>query len=121
MDKVSLNNQIALNWISAFNEHDLEKLLALYADDAIHFSPKLKIRQPETNGWVKGKYALKDWWADAFSRLPSLHYQLQNLVINDEQIVMEYLRQVNDEADMMIAEILEISNNLIIRSKVYHG
>ena len=121
MNKKNLNKQIALNWINAFNEHDLEKLLSLYSEDAVHFSPKLKIRQPETNGWIKGKPALRAWWADAFSRLPSLHYELQNLIINDEQILMEYQRKVAAEQDMMVAEILEISNALIVRSRVYHG
>ncbi len=121
MDKISLNKEIAFKWISAFNVHDLEKLLSLYADDAVHFSPKLKIRKPESNGWVKGKAALREWWADAFKRLPSLHYELQNMVTDDEQVVMEYLREADDEPGMLIAEILEISGNLIQRSRVYHG
>ena len=50
-------NGIALKWFEAFNEHDLEKLLSLYDDNAEHFSPKLKVRQPETNGLIKGKDA----------------------------------------------------------------
>ncbi|MEP7165404.1 MAG: nuclear transport factor 2 family protein [Ferruginibacter sp.] len=115
------NKQIALTWISAFNEHDLEKLLGLYSDDAVHLSPKLKIRNPETKGLISGKPALMQWWADAFDRLPSLRYKLQNLVINEDQVLMEYLRQVNNEPDMMVAEILEIKDDLIVRSRVYHG
>lgn len=115
------NKQIALNWISAFNEHDLKKLLALYSDAAIHFSPKLKIRQPETEGWIMGKPALEKWWGDAFDRIPTLHYQLENLIINDDQILMEYLRKAAGDPDMMVAEILEIENNLIVKSRVYHG
>ncbi|MEO8770136.1 MAG: nuclear transport factor 2 family protein [Ferruginibacter sp.] len=121
MNKIELNKQIALNWIAAFNEHDLEKLLKLYAEDAIHLSPKLKIREPQTNGWIKGKSSLRSWWTDAFNRLPLLHYQLQNLIINDEQILMEYLRKVPGEADMMVAEILEIGSGVIVKSRVYHG
>lgn len=121
MNKKALNEQIALNWINAFNEHDLEKLLALYAEDAVHFSPKLKIREPETNGQITGKSALRSWWAGAFERIPSLHYKLENLVINDAQILMEYMRKAAGEPDMMIAEILEITDNLIVRSRVYHG
>lgn len=121
MNKTWLNRQIALNWINAFNEHDLEKLLSLYAEHAVHFSPKLKIREPRTNGWVKGKSSLRSWWADAFSRLPLLQYQLQNLIINDEQVLVEYLRKVPGEPDMMVAEILEIGNGLIAGSRVYHG
>ena len=115
------NKQIALNWISAFNEHDMKKLLALYSDAAIHFSPKLKIRQPETEGWIMGKPALEKWWGDAFDRIPTLHYQLENLIINDDQILMEYLRKAAGDPDMMVAEILEIENNLIVKSRVYHG
>ena len=121
MNKSGFNRQVALDWINAFNEHDLDKLLGLYAEDAIHYSPKLKIRQPETNGRVSGKSALKAWWADAFNRLPSLHYKLENLIADDQQVLMEYLRKVNGEPDMMIAEILVIENGLIIRSRVYHG
>ncbi|MFT3912318.1 MAG: nuclear transport factor 2 family protein [Ferruginibacter sp.] len=121
MNKIELNKQIALNWIDSFNEHDLEKLLNLYNDNAIHFSPKLKIRQPETNGWINGKDSLRSWWADAFDRLPSLQYHLKNLIVNDEQLLMEYQRKVTGEPDMMVAEILEINNGVIVKSRVYHG
>lgn len=121
MKITALNKQIAIKWIKAFNDHDLEKLLMLYSKDAIHFSPKLKIKHPETEGWIMGKAALGKWWSEAFHRLPSLHYQLENLIISDEQILMEYLRKTDGEPDMMIAEILEISNNKIVKSRVYHS
>ena len=120
MNQIENNRQIALRWIRAFNEHDLIRLLELYSDDAVHFSPKLKTLQPETNGWINGKPALKTWWEDAFERLPTLHYELENLIINEKQVLMEYLREVESEPAMMIAEILEIENSLIIRSRVYH-
>jgi hypothetical protein len=35
-------NTIAYRWFEAFNEHDLDKLLALYHEQAEHYSPKLK-------------------------------------------------------------------------------
>ena len=121
MNKAQFNKQVALKWIAAFNEHDLEKLLGLYAEVAVHYSPKLKIRKPETNGWISGKYELRAWWKDAFSRLPSLQYKLENLIIEDDQIVMEYQRKVEKEPDMLIAEILEVQDGLIVKSRVYHG
>ena len=121
MNSIELNRQIALTWIEAFNEHSLEKLLGLYAEDAAHYSPKLKLRQPETNGWISGKSTLRSWWSDAFTRLPSLQYKLKNLVADDRQVIMEYQRKVNGEPDIMVAEVLEIENGLISRSRVYHG
>ena len=115
------NIAIAQKWFAAFNEHNLEKLLGLYHDDARHYSPKLKIRQPETNGMVYGKAALRDWWRDAFERLPTLNYTPTTLNANDERVFMEYLRHVEQEPDMQVAEVLEIENGLIAGSRVYHG
>jgi hypothetical protein len=115
------NISIAQKWFDAFNAHDLEKLLSLYDDNAHHYSPKLKIRQPETNGMVSGKPALRAWWQDAFDRLPTLNYRYTTLTANDERVFMEYIRHVEHEPDMLVAEVLEIKNGLIIASRVYHG
>ena len=112
---------IALQWFKAFNTHDLEKLLSLYDNEAKHYSPKLKIRMPETNGLVTGKEELRAWWKDAFDRLPSLNYVITSLTANESRILMEYIRKVDGEEDMLIAEILEIRNGLIFASRVYHG
>lgn len=112
---------IAIQWFKAFNEHNLEALLLLYAEDAIHTSPKLRERQPETKGLVKGKAALRTWWQDAFKRLPDLHYEVKTLTANETKVFMEYVRQVGGEADMFVAEVLEIKDGLIVASRVYHG
>jgi limonene-1,2-epoxide hydrolase len=115
------NEAIAIKWFKAFNTHDLEKLLALYHNEARHFSPKLKIYKPETKGYIVGKNALREWWQDAFNRLPTLNYDVSLLTANDKAVFMEYLRKVDGEPDMLVAEILEIENRLIIASRVYHG
>jgi hypothetical protein len=115
------NLSIAHSWFEAFNAHNLEKLLSLYDDEAEHYSPKLKIRQPETNGLVTGKDALRNWWQDAFDRLPSLHYKVTSLTSNSERVFMEYIRIVEGEENMLIAEVLEIKDSVIIASRVYHG
>lgn len=115
------NKQIARAWFAAFNAHDLEALLDLYHNDAEHFSPKLKARQPETNGLIRGKTALRAWWRDAFDRLPSLRYEVEKLTADDEQVFMEYVRHVDGEEDLRVGEVLEIRDGAIVASRVYHG
>ena len=115
------NLSIAHSWFEAFNTHNLEKLLSLYDDEAEHFSPKLKVRHPETNGLVKGRKALHSWWQDAFERLPSLHYKVTSLTADSDRVFMEYIRIVDNETDMLVAEVLEIKENKIIASRVYHS
>jgi ketosteroid isomerase-like protein len=112
---------IAKLWLNAFNEHNLEALLDLYADDAQHFSPKLKLRQPETNGLIIGKDAMRTWWQDAFERLPDLVYREEQLTANNNRVFMEYTRIVGGEPNMSVAELLEIKDGKIIFSRVYHG
>ncbi|PKP15645.1 MAG: nuclear transport factor 2 family protein [Bacteroidetes bacterium HGW-Bacteroidetes-23] len=112
---------VAFKWFDAFNQHNLEQLLSLYDDNAQHYSPKLKIKKPETNGFVTGKDALREWWKDAFDRLPSLQYKVTSLTANSDRVFMEYVRSVNDEEDLLVAEVLEIRDGKIVFSRVYHG
>lgn len=113
-------NNIAHKWFSAFNEHNLENLLALYHDQAEHYSPKLKLRHPETKGLIKGKSALRTWWQDAFDRLPSLQYEVIRLTPHEDRVFMEYVRHVNNEEDLYVGEMLEIRDGLIVASAVFH-
>jgi hypothetical protein len=113
--------QIAIKWLDAFNAKNLENLLALYDEDAEHYSPKLKVNQPETNGTISGKSALKAWWQEAFEKLPTLHYKVTSLTANENRVFMEYTRQVDGETDLQVAEVLEIRDNLIVFSRVFHG
>jgi ketosteroid isomerase-like protein len=115
------NVEIAKRWFDAFNRHNLEEILILYDDNACHYSPKLKIRMPETRGEVRGRAALQAWWQDAFDRLPTLSYTYTNLTANDDRVFMEYVRSVEGEEDMLVAEVLEIKDGKIVASRVYHG
>ncbi len=112
---------IALQWFAAFNAQNLEELLALYHKDAQHFSPKLMLRHPETKGWVQGKAALRQWWQDAFLRLPSLHYEPTNIIADAHSVFMEYIRRVDGEELLRVGEVLEVVNGKIVASRVYHG
>jgi hypothetical protein len=53
--------------------------------------------------------------------LPELHYSYTTLTANEERIFMEYIRKVPGEEDMLVAEVLEIKNDKITASRVYHG
>ena len=115
------NLSIAHKWFEAFNNHNLDQLLSLYDEDAEHFSPKLKIKKPETNGLVKGKLSLHDWWQEAFEQLPTLHYKVTSLTANENRVFLEYVRTVQGESDILVAEVLKIKEDKIVFSRVYHG
>ncbi|MBC7861722.1 MAG: nuclear transport factor 2 family protein [Bacteroidia bacterium] len=115
------NRTIAQNWFDAFNAKNLDALLSLYDENAEHFSPKLKIRMPETGGFIKGKQQLHDWWKDAFDRLSTLHYKPNYFIADSDKIFMEYVRTVTGEDDLIVGEVLSFKNGKIIASKVFHS
>ncbi|WP_407405345.1 nuclear transport factor 2 family protein [Chryseobacterium sp.] len=93
----------------------------LYDKQEQHFSPKFKIRQPQTKGLIKGKFALRAWWKDCFDRLPSLRYPIKSLIAENGKVFMEYNRVIDNEKDVEVGEVLEMEYGEIIFSRVYHG
>jgi ketosteroid isomerase-like protein len=116
--KIAYNESLAQKWIAAFNEHNIEHLLELYHEEAVHFSPRLLATQPETKGQISGHPAFRSWWQGAFDRMPTLHYQLQTLIVNEDKIFMEYVRSTAGETDLLVGEVLELAGEKIYRSRV---
>lgn len=112
---------IADRWILYFNQRNLRELLNLYSEDAVHFSPKLRARRPETGGFVRGRAALGEWYQDAFARLPQLQYIKKHITASRDRAVLEYLRINPGEENYMVAEIYNIQNGRIAESSVFHG
>jgi 8-oxo-dGTP diphosphatase len=112
---------LARRWLTMFNTRDLEGLLTLYASDAVHTSPKLRLRHPETKGLVRGKDALRAWWKDAMERLPQLRYDELHLTADRRRVVMEYMRVCPPDESYVVAETLVVEKGLIVASHVFHG
>ncbi len=112
---------IARAWLRHFNARDVDALLSLYADDAVHVSPKLRDQRPATKGEIRGKAALGDWWRDAFARLPGLRYRERHTTASGNRVFLEYLRTVPGEVDLIVAELFVVERGRIVESRVFHG
>ncbi|HWB75926.1 MAG TPA: nuclear transport factor 2 family protein [Nannocystaceae bacterium] len=115
------NAALARAWLDAFNAHDVTALVALYADDCTHTSPKIRTLHPETGGKIVGKAALTKWWADAIERLPQLRYEATAIVADDRRVIIEYTRHVPHEAPLPVSESFDVEHGRIVASRVYHG
>jgi hypothetical protein len=116
-----LSAKIAKAWLDAFNAHDVAALVALYAPDATHTSPKIRALHPDTDGKLVGHAALTKWWTDSNARLPNLHYELVSITADANRAIIEYIRHAPNELPMPVAESFDISNGKITASRVYHG
>lgn len=113
---------LARAWLAAWSARDVDALVALYDADAVHTSPKLRAKDPATNGEVRGAAALRAWWADAMHRMPELRYEERHLTAMGDRVFMEYLRTNPGEAPYMVAEVLVVGpHGKVCASHVYHG
>ena len=111
-------------WLACFESKDLETLVSLYAEDARHYSPRLRAARPETGGWIEGHAALRAWWADAFARIPQLSYEERSIRTGTDgtgtgSIVLEYLRHASGEPDVLVVESFAVRSGLIRESRVH--
>ncbi len=114
---------IARMWIDAMNAHDVEGVLKLYAEDADHISPRLRMLYRSTDEVIEGKDTLRKWFARSFDRFPTLKYELQTITAQaPDRVIIEYKRTAQGEKPTMVAEVFEVNEaGLILHSRVYLG
>jgi ketosteroid isomerase-like protein len=93
----------AAEWLDARNNHNIEKVLALYSDDCITYSPMALKYAPDTKGILEGKAALEMYWQGGFQLFPDLHLSLLDVLVGVDTITVYYL---NIGTDKKAAEVL---------------
>ncbi|QWG20410.1 nuclear transport factor 2 family protein [Bradyrhizobium sediminis] len=99
------------DWISAWNSRDLERVLALYAEDAEMTSDKVQALGLDCSGTLRGKAKLRMYWGKALALLPNLHFDLIDLYVSPDSIVVHY----TNERGARICEYLRLDADGKIR------
>jgi len=89
IDKAFADN-FAAEWIEAWNERDLERVLSHYTDDFEMSSPVIVKIADEPAGTLKGKPAVRSYWAKALELIPHLHFELLATLIGVNSIALYY-------------------------------
>ncbi|MEJ0007063.1 MAG: nuclear transport factor 2 family protein [Steroidobacteraceae bacterium] len=72
--------QFALEWIEAWNSHDLERILSHYRDDFEMSSPLIVERMGVASGTLKGKDAIRPYWRIGLASTPPLKFELVDVL-----------------------------------------
>jgi hypothetical protein len=82
----------AAEWIAAWNSHDLDRVLVHYADDFEFSSPFIIEIAGESSGTLRGKVAIREYWAKALAHNPVLQFELENVYWGVRTLVIQYRR-----------------------------
>ena len=91
-------------WIAAWNSRDLERVLALYAEDSEMTSDKIQALGFDSSGTLSGKAKLRMYWGKALTLLPNLQFTLIDLFVSPDSLVVFY----QNERGARICEYLRL-------------
>lgn len=109
-------NQIAQDWIQAWNLHDLEAILSHYADDIEFTSPFVVKLLGNPNGTIRGKESLRDYFAKGLATYPELKFELLQVLVGVESLTI-YYRSVKE---LLAAEVMILNSEDAIVKVIAH-
>src|SRR5690348_13914860 len=97
----SFARRFAAEWIAAWNAHDLDRVLAHYADDFAMTSPYIAQIAGEPSGTLCGKAAVAAYWKKALELNPDLNFELLTVLVGVNSVTIYY----KGSRDRLAAEV----------------
>ncbi|STX52154.1 SnoaL-like domain [Legionella busanensis] len=82
--------QFALDWLDAWNKHDVDLIMTHYADAIEFCSPVVQKVLGDERGIVQGKDNLRDYFTKQLKKFSTLHFQLLDVFTSPKTIVIYY-------------------------------
>jgi len=82
--------QFAQEWVSAWNAHDLDKILSHYEEEFEMSSPAITKLTGESSGVLRGKDAVGEYWSGALEKYPDLEFNLLHVLRGANSVTIVY-------------------------------
>ena len=97
--------QFAEEWIAAWNAHDLNRIMAHYEEPVELISPVAARLLSCTDGKVRGKENLRDYFQRGLQAYPQLQFHLLDVLAGMNSLVLYY----KNHEEKRTAEFMEFS------------
>ena len=101
-------------WVQAWNDHDLDRVLEHFADDVVFTSPVAALLVEASEGVIRGRPALRHYWSEGLRRIPDLHFEVVGVYVGVRTLVISYRNQRGG----MVSEVLTFAGELAVEG---HG
>jgi ketosteroid isomerase-like protein len=113
---IQFAEEFAAAWIKDWNSHDLERILAHYADEFTMKSPFIARLAGESSGTLRGKEAVRRYWATALARFPDLHFEMLAVLAGVDSVVIHY----KSSAAGLAAEVFRLGPDGLVTDASAH-
>jgi hypothetical protein len=95
-------DEFAAEWISAWNAHDLERILSHYSEKISFHSPFISPIGFGDNDVISDIQTLRSYFERALDLYPTLYFDFHNVFAGTDSIVMDYISIRNLKAAEMM-------------------
>jgi ketosteroid isomerase-like protein len=113
MDRATAE-EFAASWVKAWNAHDLEQVLSHFAEDVVFASPVAAQLIDGSDGVLRGKAALRDYWGQGLRAIPDLHFTVLDVYVGVSAVVISYRNQKGAR----VSEVLIFDGPVVVQG---HG
>ena len=99
--------KFALEWVQAWNAHDLDAILSHYAPEVVLTSPVAVEILKDPSGTVTGREALRSYFRRGLEVYPNLRFELLDVLRGHSSVVLYYINQKGTKT----AENMELDAN----------
>ena len=85
--------ELARHWVEAWNAHDLDAIMAHYAESVVLLSPVVVRLLGIQSGTVSGKESLRSYFALGLKAYPQLRFELLDVMWGLDSVVLYYANQ----------------------------
>jgi ketosteroid isomerase-like protein len=97
-------------WVKAWNAHDLDALLAHFGEEVVFTSPVAAQLLDGSDGVIRGKAALRAYWAEGPRRIPDLRFEVVGAYVGVRTLVIHYRNQKGG----LVNEVLTFDGSLVV-------
>ena len=112
------------SWHEYAKSRDTEKLIGLYADDAVFESPLVPAIMNTDSGILRGKAQILRFLEEGTRRRPNglvRWHRSGRYFVSGDTLIWEYPRHTPDGDQIDIIELMQISDGLIACHRIYWG
>jgi ketosteroid isomerase-like protein len=82
--------QLGEDWVTAWNAHDIDAIMALYATGVVFQTPTAIATLGVPDGRIEGAQALREHFLRGLKRLPDLRFDLERVYVGVRSIAITY-------------------------------
>jgi ketosteroid isomerase-like protein len=71
----------------------VDRVLAHFHDDVVFTSPVAARLVPGSDGYVRGKPALREYWREGLRQIPDLNFTIEQVFAGVDTLVIQYRNQ----------------------------